>query len=140
MNLKTKVEIIKAIYKSKYICKNGHPLVWQGGDLIFRNDLMCDKCGKYSENKNPIRWKCPVCNIYFCSLCFEIFLDRYCPSNHQFKYIQGTYLDMSTTYTCDKCYQILSPLNGVLYESSCNITYCPNCFYPALDIPATIED
>ena len=130
-------DIIKKIYSQNYNCRNGHPLTWTGNTYVFKDYLTCDKCKKNSKLENPIRWICSKCNIYFCQLCYIPLLNQYCPLNHKYIFIKEK---RYSNYVCDKCYKSLEHINGVLTDSSCNLTFCPGCFNECLDIPGEIED
>ena len=46
--------------KKTYFCHKGHPIEWQGAKFINKGEMICDKCGKYSNLYHPIRWKVPI--------------------------------------------------------------------------------
>ena len=136
---KLKSDIIGNIYKDNYRCKKDHNVKWSGSKYVFSNELSCDKCGKVSELKNPIRWYCSECNTYFCSLCYILIADKLCPVKHKYKFIKEGSFELSANYTCDKCYESLPTKEGVLYDKECNITLCPNCFYDSCDVPDVLD-
>lgn len=135
-----KNDLIQKIYKNNYHCKQGHMISWKGKTYIFSSTLICDKCGKKSELKNPIRWNCSQCNTYFCTKCYDIIIDKFCPVKHKLKFYKQSSLDSSSTYTCDKCSQSKKHNDGVLFDKDCNITICPRCFCDCCDIPEILED
>ena len=136
---KLKSDIIERIYKENYRCKNDHNVEWSGSKYVFSNNLSCDKCGKSSQLSNPIRWFCPQCKTYFCSLCYIIIADKLCPKKHKYKFIKQSSADLSANFTCDKCYKSLKTMDGVLYDNECNVTLCPNCFYDSCDVPDVLD-
>ena len=137
---KLKSDLIAKTYKDNYLCKKNHNLKWTGGQYVFSSDLTCDKCGKPSSLKHPIRWKCSECNVYFCSKCYELILDKICPQKHRYKFTKDGLSEVSERYTCDQCYEYLPSKDSVLYDKDCNITLCPKCYCSSLDIPNILED
>jgi len=137
---KLKRDIIQKIYKDNYHCQKGHNIIWQGKSYIFSNNLSCDKCGKSSKLQNPIRWSCSQCNIYFCSKCYDLIIDKNCPIKHRYKFVKQNMIEFSPTYTCDKCRKTFNHKDGVLFDKECNITICPICFCNSCDIPDVLED
>ena len=111
--------------KEYYRCNRGHRLEWKGCKYIFKDDMICDKCGKYSNLYHPIRWKCPKCNLYFCSLCYDNKISEVCPVGHAFQLIRSD----DTNYVCDKCYGRFPKDISKFSDIYCNITYCTKCFY-----------
>ena len=110
--------------KEYYHCNRGHRLEWKGCKYIFKDDMICDKCGKYSNLYHPIRWKCPKCNLYFCTLCYDNKISEVCPIGHKF---QLTNTDFPY-FVCDKCYNRFPSMNKFT-DIYCNLTYCTKCFY-----------
>ena len=111
--------------KNPYICQKGHPLEWQGAKYIFNENMVCDGCGKYSNINHPIRWKCSKCNLYFCSICYDIIISETCPVNHPFKLLRNDPI----SYVCDKCYGSFPKFSSKFKDDYCNLTYCLECFY-----------
>ena len=80
---------------------------------------------KYSNLYHPIRWKCPKCNLYFCTLCYENKISEFCPIGHSFQLIRSD----DSYYVCDKCYGQFPKDISKFSDIYCNITYCTKCFY-----------
>ena len=110
--------------QNNHFCNNGHPLEWQGDKFIYNGKMKCDKCGKYSNIYNPIRWKCSKCNLYFCSICYDITISRSCPVYHIFKSIKNDNIDD----ICDKCYQNIPKNESKFHDEFCKLTFCSRCF------------
>ena len=137
---KLKSDIIQNTYKEKYICKKGHTLSWEGTAYVYSEDLVCDKCSKLGKNENPIRWRCSKCNNYFCSLCFNLIMDKLCPRNHKYKFYKQTTIEGFSYYTCDICFEKFYSKDGVFWDKDCNLTVCSKCFYDSCDVPEILED
>ena len=137
---KLKSDIIQKIYKDNFFCKKGHNIFWTGIKYVHQNDLKCDKCGTENTSATPIRWSCAECNALFCSLCYKLIIDKFCPKKHKLKYFKQTSVDYFSTYTCDNCFQKFGTKDGMLYDKDCNFTICPLCYYDSNDVPEILED
>ena len=113
-----------------YYCPKGHLLLWLGEKYIRRNDLKCYKWGIYSNFKNPILWKCLICNALYCTICYENIIDEFCPINHRFLFVKTNLIE----YTCDKCYRVFNNNLEHFEDKYCNLTYCPKCFCESMNI------
>ncbi len=111
--------------KGLYFCPKGHQLEWLGAKFLYKSSMICDRCGKNSNLYHPIRWRCPKCNYYFCSLCYDIIISEKCPVNHTYKLIR----EEPISYVCDKCYGSFPKYSDRFNDVFCNITYCQKCFY-----------
>ena len=111
--------------KGIYFCPKGHPLEWLGAKFLFKDFMICNRCGKRSNLYHPIRWKCSKCNYYFCSLCYGIIISEVCPVKHPY---QLTKNDLEY-YVCDKCYRRFPGYISKFHDIYCNITCCEECFY-----------
>lgn len=137
---KLKSDTIKKIYKENFCCKEGHSVKWTGASLMTSHNLLCTKCGNSCSNIYPIRWECPSCNVYFCSRCFDLIIDKICPLNHRLKFYKQYNVEYFSNFTCDKCYEKFQTKDGVFFDKDCNLTFCANCYYDSCDIPEVIED
>ena len=137
---KLKSDIILKQYKKDYLCKKGHSISWEGKEYVYSYDLDCSKCGKKGKSENPIRWRCSICNNYFCSLCLNLIMDKLCPKKHKYKFYKQNLIDYFSYYTCDKCFKKFDTKEGVLFDKDCNVTVCLQCFCDSCDIPEIIED
>ena len=136
---KLKSDIIKIIYKEKYLCNEGHKIQWEWGTYVS-SDLKCKKCGQTTSSPHPIRWSCPQCKHYFCGTCFYLIIDKICPFNHKYKWYKQDSIEYFSSYTCDNCFEKGKTKEGVFFDSICNITICPKCFCDSCDIPEVLED
>ena len=136
---KLKSDIINKRYKDNFLCKSGHIISWEGKSHLY-SDFECNKCGKKGDNFNPIRWECPQCKQYFCSNCYELIIDKFCPKKHKYKFNKQNSIGFFSNYTCDCCRLKFETKDGVLYDSECDITLCLKCFCDSCDIPDDIED
>ena len=137
---KIKSDIIQKFYKDQYNCKKGHNVIWKGREHIYAGELICDKCGGKNKFENPIRWSCKLCNTYYCTKCYDLSTDKFCPEGHKYNFYKQQYFDSSSTFTCDKCSKEYKHIDGVIVDKECNVTICPKCFCNSCDIPDVLED
>ena len=142
---KLKSELINKIYNNSFLCKKGHNVYWKGAEFLklFGPHKICDKCGRQTTNDIPIRWACDECQLFYCSKCYKIIMDKYCPKKHKIQFYKSgllEYTDYIKTYTCDNCFGKFENRNGLLFDKDCNITFCPKCYYDSTDVPDVIED
>ena len=137
---KLKSDLIQKNYLDNYFCKNGHNLYWAGAKYLNLSGSKCDKCQIENTNSTPLRWACEECNLYYCSTCFRLIADKYCPKKHKIKFMKQNTVDYFYNFTCDNCFQKYETKFGMLYDKDCNITFCPNCYYEGNDIPEILED
>ena len=137
---KLKIDLIQKQYKDNILCKNNHPINWVGLTYLHSYGLKCDKCGADSCKKQPIRWACEKCQLYYCRFCIKLISDKYCPRRHKLKFSNQSTVDFFSNFTCDICFKKFETKNGVLYDKDCDLTICANCYYESNDIPEILED
>lgn len=137
----TKNDQLLKFYKT-YKCTNNHSLKWEGSSLLY-SIKKCNKCGNNDQNKNTIRWGCMECDEYYCSVCFQVKANDYCPSNkHKLilthsPNIGGHFIK---TFNCDICTNGFNVSDGMWIDIDCNYTLCPQCKKDGDDVPYIIED
>ena len=111
---------------SQYKCLHGHTLQWKEGLLCFEFSLVCEQCSKnyYSSPESILRWKCEVCNTFYCQSCRKIQKLHKCPINHEIPLIKDY---KSSSYTCDICFKKLTGTFDTWFDSKCNLGFCLEC-------------
>ena len=108
--------------------ENSTVLKWTCSDKIYDYDL-CKKC-KLNFNLNTkcvIRWQCPICNGFYCSNCFKLLVNNFCPLNHELLCREEMNHEGENTVVCDICARTITGVEDDFLDEVCDMIFCKNC-------------